>query len=180
MAVALDGLRGNMRGLESQTRANLLFDRRSEVGEDAHRARRFANSHFLGCGGKARDVALRFRIPIGQLESESDGLGMDAVSATHHRSVFELPGAALKDLCQTLQIFGDQSRGLGDEQSLRGVDNIARSEAIVKPARVRTHNLTHSRSEGDDVVPYFVLDFAEAFNSEFSTLPDGVRRRSLY
>ena len=54
---------------------------------------------------KALDVALRLRVPVGQLEAEGDGLGVDAVGASDHGRVLELPGAALQHFGEALQIL---------------------------------------------------------------------------
>ena len=63
-------------------------------------------------GHEAGDVALRFRIPVGQLEAESDGLGVDAVRAADHGRVLELPRAALEDFGEPLQVLRDDCGGL--------------------------------------------------------------------
>ena len=107
MTVALNHLRRNRRGLQSQARADLLFEFRRQMREDADRAGELSDAHVFGGSRKARDVALRLRIPVSHLETEGDGLGMDAVRAPHHRRVFEFPGAALEHVGQT---FADLAR----------------------------------------------------------------------
>ena len=103
VAIALDHLRGDRRGFQSQARADLLFEFGREVGEDADRAGELSDAHVFGGGHEARDVALRFGIPVGELESEGDGLGVDAVRASDHGRVFELPGAALEHVGEALR-----------------------------------------------------------------------------
>ena len=51
---------------------------------------------------KARDVALRLRIPVGHLETERDRLGVDSVRAADHGRVFEFPGAPLQHFGEAL------------------------------------------------------------------------------
>jgi len=65
------------------------------VGEDSDGTGELPYPHVFGGGEEAGDIALRFGIPVGKFESEGDGLGVDAVGASDHGSVFELPGAAL-------------------------------------------------------------------------------------
>ncbi len=122
------------------------------MGKRAHGAGKFSHPHVLGGGSKARDVALRLGIPVGQLETESDRLGVDAVGAADHGRVLELPGAALQYLGQTLQIGGDNRGGLPDEQGLGRVHHVVRGQAVVKPAGMRADDLGHGGGEGDDVV----------------------------
>ncbi len=81
-------------------------------------------AHVFRSGDEARDVALGFGIPVGDFEAEGDGLGVDAVRAADHGSVFEFPGAAFEDLGQALQVLRDDLRGLADQQGLRGIDDI--------------------------------------------------------
>src|SRR5579859_6337901 len=106
------------------------------MGEDTDRTRELSYAHVFCCGHEARNVALRLRIPVGQLESEGDGLGMDTVRASDHGSVFELPGAALQDFGEALEILRDDFRRLADQQGLRRVDYVVGGEPVVKPTRM--------------------------------------------
>ncbi len=76
--------------------------------ENSYRAGKLSDSHVLGRRRKARNIALHLRIPVRQLESERDGLGMNAVRASNHRRVLELPGAAFEHLCEMFKILRDQ------------------------------------------------------------------------
>ena len=51
------------------------------------------------------------------------------------RRVLELPGAALQHFGESLQVVGDDRRGLLDQQGLRGIDHVVRGQAVVEPAR---------------------------------------------
>ncbi len=113
VAVALDNLRGDRGGFQSQARADFFFEFGREVGEDSDRAGELSYAHVFGGGHEARDVALGLGIPVGDFESEGDGLGVDAVGAADHGSVFELPGAALEDFGEALQILRDDLRKPG-------------------------------------------------------------------
>ena len=155
-------------------RADFLFEFRREVGEDSDCAGELADAHVFGGGHEARDVALRFGIPVGDFESEGDGLGVDAVSAADHGRVFELPGAALEDFGEALQILRDDLRRLADEQGLRGVDDVVGGEAVVEPAGVRADDFGDGGGEGDDVVADFGFDLVDAFDAEVGALADGL------
>ena len=107
VAVALDHLRRDGGGFQSQPLADALFELGAEVGEGADGSGELAHAHVFGGAAKARDVALGLGVPVGQLESEGDGLGVDAVGAADHGRVFELPGAAFED-CR--KAFPDRRR----------------------------------------------------------------------
>src|ERR1700756_2199542 len=102
MAVALNNLRRNCRSFQSQTRADFFFQLRAEVGKSAHRPGELSYSHVLRRVLKARPIALRFRVPVGHLESKGNRLGVDTVGAADHWCVFKFPGAALEDLGKLL------------------------------------------------------------------------------
>ena len=48
-----------------------------------------------------------------------------------------------------------------DQQGLRGVDDVVRSQAVVEPAGVRADDLRHRRGEGDDIVADLGLDLVQ-------------------
>src|SRR6266446_10139263 len=122
------------------------------MGKRSDRARELAHSQIFGGSFEARDVTLRLRVPVGDLESKGDRFGVDTVGAPDHRRVFELPGPAFEYLSKTLQVAGDQRRSLLDKQRLRRIDDVVRSEAVMEPAGVRANDFGHRRGEGDDVV----------------------------
>jgi hypothetical protein len=114
VTVALNHLRRNRRGFQSQTGADFFFQFRREMGKDTHRAGKLSHAHIFGSGGKTGDVALRFRIPVGEFKAEGDGFGVDAVRASHHGRVFEFPGAAFQHVGQALPILAQsQSKPAG-------------------------------------------------------------------
>src|SRR5438445_10944738 len=124
MAIALNNLRRNCGSFQSQARADFFFQLRAKVGQCADRPGELSDAHVLRCVLKTRDIALRFGIPVGQLDSKSNRLGVHTVSAADHGRVFELPGAALEDLGKLSQVFRDDFRSLTDEQRLSGVDYV--------------------------------------------------------
>jgi hypothetical protein len=58
----------------------------------------FSNGHLSGGGAESRDVALILSEPIGNLEAEGDGLGMNAMSASDLRCLAKLVSAKIENL----------------------------------------------------------------------------------
>ena len=79
--VALDHLGRNVGGFQSQACADALFEFGRKMREGTDCARKLAHPHVFRGGCEARDVALRLGIPVGEFETEGDGLGVHAVSA---------------------------------------------------------------------------------------------------
>ena len=96
VAVALDDLRGDGRGLEAEPRADAFFVLGLEMAEGADRAGELAHAHVFGGGIEAGEVALHLGVPVEQLEAEGRRLGVDAVGAADGRRVLELESAALE------------------------------------------------------------------------------------
>src|SRR5581483_8994485 len=115
VAVALNHLRRDGSGLQSQALAHLFFEFGAEMGESSNCAGKLSDSHFFSGAIKALDVAAHLRIPVSELESEGDGLSVNAVGASDHGRVFELPGAALENIVQLAEILRDDRGGLADE-----------------------------------------------------------------
>src|SRR4029077_20440208 len=132
--------------------AYAFFQFGAEVREGSDCAGELPYPHVFGGGAKAGDIALGFGIPVGQLETKSNGFGVNAVSAANHGSVFEFQGTAFKNSRKFFQIGGDDGGCLLDEQSLGSIDDIVRSQAVVKPAGVGADDLGHGGGEGDNVV----------------------------
>src|SRR2546422_5125760 len=106
VAITLDDLRRDRSRLQSQPGANLLFQVRGEVRESTYRARELADAQVFTGGCETDDVTLRLGIPVRDFESECDWFGMDAMRTPDHGRVFELPGAALEHVRQSIQIAG--------------------------------------------------------------------------
>src|SRR5439155_12649868 len=85
MAVALNNLRRNCGSFQSQVRADFFFQLRAEVGKGADRPGELSYTHVLRRVLKTRDIALRFGIPVGQLDSKSNRLGVHTVGAAEDR-----------------------------------------------------------------------------------------------
>ena len=173
MAVALNDLAGDGGGFESEAGADFFFELGGEVGEDADGAGEFSDAHVFGGGAKAGDVALGFRVLVGEFESEGDGLGVDAVSAADLGRVFEFPGAAGEDCGEFLQVLFYDLGGLFDQEGLGGIDDVVGGESVVEPAGFGADEFGDGGGEGDDVVADFGFDFVDALDFEVGALADG-------
>src|SRR5215472_4667817 len=112
MAVALDHLRSDRRGLQAQARADGLFHFGREVCEVADGARGLTHAQVLGSGRDAGDVATTLLVPDSNFQPEGDGLGVYAVCAADLDRVAELQRTALQNLSQRLEVPQDNPRGL--------------------------------------------------------------------
>ena len=64
----------------------------------------FADLHLLGGCAEAGDVALIFGKPVGDLQAEGDGLGMDAVGAADLGSVLKFVGAVFENFAEEFEV----------------------------------------------------------------------------
>ena len=135
VAIALNHLRSHRRDVQPKPLADALFNFRAEMRSIAHRAGNFADGHLRGGIAEALDVALIFREPVGDFQSERDRLGVNSVSAADLRSVREIPARAGQHFAKFHQRGFNQSRRVAHLQSLRGVDHIVGGHAVVQPAR---------------------------------------------
>jgi hypothetical protein len=97
-----------------------------------------------------------FREPVGDLQTKGDGLSVNAVRAANLRRVAIAVRLHIQSFAEDHQGAFDEVRGVADLQSLRGVDNIVRGQAVMQPAGgVRiTDGFADSHGESDDVVFY--------------------------
>src|SRR5579863_927344 len=164
VAVAFDHLRRNGRNGEAETLADFLFDLRAKMSAGAYGAGDLSDGDVF-CGGfEAREVAAIFVIPVGDFQTEGDGLGVDAMSAADLRRVFELPGAALENFTKAREAGCDQLGGFTKEQGLSGIHNVVGSEAVMQPAGGFgiVDGFADSDGEGNDVMADFRFDFVDA------------------
>ncbi len=171
MTIALDHLRGDGCGLEVQAGADHLFHFGTDVREGSDGAGSLAHAQVFSGGADALQVAFRFLIPDGDLETEGDGLGMDSVGPADLDGVLKLECAALEDGLQRFQVAEDDGGGLLQEERLRGIDDVVGGEAVVQPARRfgvpgGGHAFGNGGGEGDDVVLHLALNFQDAMHVE--------------
>ena len=118
----------------------------------AHSAAKFSDPHLFGGKVEALQVALHFAEPVGNLQTESNRLGVNSVRAPDLRGVLKLQCATLQHHEEFFDAGPQQYRSLLHEQRLRGVHYIVRRQSVVQPARLGTNLFRHGRSEGDDVM----------------------------
>src|SRR6185369_11104340 len=123
----------------------------TEMSKRADGAGKLSNAHVFGGDAKAFDVALGLGVPDGQLESKRNGLGVDAVGTPDHGRIFKFPGAAFEHRRELFQIGRNNRRRLLNKKGLGSIDDIVRSQSVVKPARVRSDDFGHGRGESYDV-----------------------------
>src|SRR5579872_7567017 len=105
------------------------------MSQGSNCAREFADAHIFGSLPETFNISLGFGKPDCQLKSESDRLGVNAVCAADHWGVLKFPSAAFQDFRKTIEVGGNNRRGLSDQQRLRRVNHVVGGQAIVKPAR---------------------------------------------
>ena len=87
VAVALDDLRGDAAGLQSQPAQRLFLGGGREVDVGPHRAGDLAHRGGVPGPQQPLAVALHLLVPDQELAAEDDGLGVDAVGAADGRQV---------------------------------------------------------------------------------------------
>ena len=80
-------------------------------------------------------IALILRVPIRDLESEGDGLGVNPVRAANLRRVTKLLCPECKDVAEFREAALDKAGRVADEKRLRCVHDVVRRQAMVQPAR---------------------------------------------
>src|SRR4029453_4019720 len=107
VAVALDDLRRDGRGLETKLAAPLGFDVGLDVGEVPDGARELADRDRRARAPQAFNIAAGFGVPDRDLEAEARRLGVDAVGAADRQGVLV---AAREDAERFLEplLSGDQ------------------------------------------------------------------------
>ena len=124
VTIALNDLRRDGRRLETQTPADVRFDRRRQVRERADRARQLADADRRLRALDAIDRALNFRVPERQLETERHRLGVDAVRTADHRRAAMLDRAIANGVAERVEILQHEAARLAHLQRLRRVDDV--------------------------------------------------------
>src|SRR5512133_975840 len=143
----------------------------------SNRPRQLPDAHLLGGEVEALEVALHFGVPVRQLQSECNRLGMDTMSAANLWGMSEFLCPALEHLDQLLDIRPQDRGCLLYQERLRRIDDIVRREPIVEPSRLRPDLFRHCRCKSDDVVLYLGLDLIDAVEIEIALGPNGLGSR---
>jgi hypothetical protein len=176
VAVALDDLRGDGYGLETEFVADGFFVLGLEVAEGADGSGELADAEVFGGGVEAGEVALHLGVPEEELEAEGGGFGVDAVGAADDGGVLELEGALLEGFGEGEDAGADDGGGFAELEGLRGVDDVGGGEAVVEPAGGFGVGdvFGDGGGEGDDVVADFGFDLVDAVDGEVAAVADGV------
>ena len=169
VAVALNHLRSDWRNAEPKPLADALL---RSPGRDAKRCRlrrKFFRRPFARRRRGSGDVALIFRKPVRDFQSEGDRLGMNSVRAPDLRRVAKFVRAQVEDFAKNHQIALDDLRSIANLQRLRGVDDVVRRHAIVQPARRGgiADRFADVHGERDHVVLHARFDFVDARDVDF-------------
>src|ERR1043166_9091400 len=134
-----------------------------------HGAGDFADVHLGRSIGKAFDIALIFRVPVGNFQAEGYRFRVNAMRAPNLRRVAKLLRAAGEDVAELGEGGRDEARGIADEQSLGGVHNVVRRHAVVQPACGDgiADGFADVHGERDDVVLDLDFQFIDASSVTF-------------
>jgi hypothetical protein len=149
---------------------------RLQMTEGADGARKFADAHVFRSHVKAAKIASHLRIPVQKLQPEGGGLGVYTMGATDRGRVLEFDGATPQNIEKAKNIGTQDGGGSFDLQSLRGIDHIVRSEAVVQPARLGPNLFADGGGEGNHVMANFRLNLLNAVDINAAALANGARR----
>jgi hypothetical protein len=164
--VALNHLRRDRRGPESQLLAHARFDVRIQVREHADRARQLADADGVARAKHPVEAPLQLGVPERQLDAEGHRLGVNAVRASHHRRPAVLVGARPDRLHQPGDIPDDELARLPHLQGLRRIHHVGGREPEMQPPGRGPDLLGHRRRERDDVMLRGLLDLMYAWHVE--------------
>ena len=112
------------------------------------------------------DAAVHLCAPQEELEPQSHGLGMDAMSPANAGSMLEFYGAAAHHLAEFLQIFQDDICSVLQLQAGSGIFHIRGRKSHMDVLGILAHILGHGGQEGDEVVVGNRLDLKDALHGE--------------
>ena len=170
MAIALDHLRGDRRGLETELLADIGFDRGRQVCERADRARQLTHRDDRTCAANALSIASDLGVPQRQLQTQCHRLCVNAVRATDHRRHSMFEGSLANRFGESIEIPQDDVARLAHLQGLRRVDDVGRGHAEVHPPGRLADFLGNGRRERNHVVLRDLLYFFDASDVECAAL----------
>ena len=167
VAIALDHLRRDARGLQPQLRQRLFFDLRRQMRERSDRAGELSRrASFRRLPGSARSCR---RISSYQSASFSPNVvGSAWMPCVRPTATVVLNSCArfFRTSSKPRDARGDDLGGVDHLQGHGRVEHIRRGQAEVKVARGRSDELRDRCREGDDVVLRFQLDLVDAIDGE--------------
>ena len=140
-------------GREPERLAHVGLDRGIDVGVGADRARELADGDARPGPGQPLAVAVHLHGPERELGPERGGLGVDAVGAPGHGDRAVGVGLGGDRHLEGGGGLEHEVDGLHQHHRERGVDDVARREAVVEPGAGRGADaLLDHVDEGGDVV----------------------------
>src|SRR5262245_10189934 len=104
------------------------------MGERTDGPRELADRNRLARAAKTLDVARDLRIPEGQLQTQRDRFGVNAVRSPDHGCLAMFEGAISHGGSQLVEILEKQVAGLLHLEGLSGVDHIRGGQTEWEPA----------------------------------------------
>src|SRR5215210_4578222 len=101
------------------------------MGERAHSTADLSNRNGFASTHQTLTVASHFVEPERESQTKRSWLGVNAMRASHLRSVFKLQRAPLQRLEQRVHFFKQDVRGIAQQQRVRGIDDVRRGQTIM-------------------------------------------------
>ena len=180
MAVALNHLGGDGSRAKPEGFTHPGLHRGRHIGEGPHGTRDLSHADRLPGPPHALQVALHLGEPQGDLHSEGDRLGVNAVAAAYHHGAAMLEGRLLQDLEQGFQVPDDDVGRVPELEGKGRVENIRGGQAHVDVPGLGADLLSHGGEEGDDIMSRGLLDLVDAADIEVRTLADRLHRLGRY
>ena len=178
MPVAWNDLGADRFRAQSHPGADMVLDRRVDIGEGAHGAADRAGGDLIARTFQTRLAACHFGVEAGEGQAHRRGFGMDAVAAADPDGVLVFVGATFQCV-QNLVHVGQQDVGGADKLDIQGrVQNIAAGHALMhETCLVAADMFGQMGQEGDDVMLGHRFDLVDTGDVEFDVLgtPDSIR-----
>ena len=167
MAVTRDDLRADRLRLQPQLGADVLLDRRVDIGKRSDRTADGTRRDFRARCLQPFQVARHFRVKPRKGQAHRRRFRMNAMRSPDPNRVFMFDGPTFQRLQQCLDIRDQQIGGAHQLHIEGGVQNVRRCHALVHEACcVRTDDLGQMRQERDDVMLGHRLDLVDARDVE--------------
>ena len=168
--VATEHLRRGNRA-QPQLFADMALDSGIDVRVGAHRARQLADCDDVPRSRQPLPIAPHLQSPERDLRTERRRLRVYPMSTADGRSVAELARAFGDGCFQARRRSRDPIHSAGHLQGKRGVDDVARREAVVHPcARRRANTLLDDVDERRDIVLRHLFALVDPVDIETGTL----------
>ena len=159
VAVARDNLGADGFGGQAQFAADILFNRRINIGECANRTRNRPRRHFGPCRQQPRVIACHFGVKPREHQSHRGGFGMNAVAAPDADRKFMLIRAGLQCRHHPVKARQQQISGPHKLHIQSGVQHVGTGHALMhKPRLIGADDIGQMGQKGDDIMFGYRLD----------------------